>query len=327
MEIEPKLAEDSAVISSETPGATPSTVEEIAEARPVRDRRRDALLAVGSGVAYMALFFITPRIPFGQSAVVAATLLSLGLTLLFTVASARALDRRPALALASLASGALALPYVLIPILATRFPDWGGWPAVGGAFIRYSRAMAHLPGLHGLMLILLAVCLGVCLSRLLREMKILLPIALVLACVDLYVVFGGGLVTQANTGKAPVAQAAMKALTVQLPTQHPVKGAAPIQLSVGFADFLFIALFFACLSRFGIPSAQTFGVLCAVLVCYLTVVYVKGIDLPALVPIAAVVVGMNLRQFRYERSEAFALLYAGLIVAAVLDGLLFLSHR
>jgi hypothetical protein len=56
-------------------------------------------------------------------------------------------------------------------------------------------------------------------------------------------------------------------------------------------------------------------------------VALTGISLPALVPIAVVVIGMNIRRFRYERSEAFALLYAGLIVAAVLAGRLILAKR
>jgi hypothetical protein len=286
--------------------------------------RRDIGLAVGAGVAYLALFVITLRIPFGQTSVLVATLISLGLVLLFTVSAARALRRPLALVLWTLLTGAISLPYVLIPVLIARFPTWTGWQNVFNVFRRYAQTMAHVPGLHGLMLILFAVCLGVWLSRLMREMKILLPIAVVLACMDLYVVFGGGLVTQAHTGKAPVAQAAMRSLTGP---SNPKTGAAPMQLSVGFADFLFIALFFACLARFRVPSGRTFLVLCVTLVFYLTLVYVFRVDLPALVPIAVVVVGMNLRQFRYERSEAFALLYAGLIVAAILGGMLFLSHR
>jgi hypothetical protein len=292
----------------------------------IRPKKGDVRLAFGSGIAYLALYFISQRIPFGQVAILIATLLSLGLVLLFTVASARALRNRRDLALTSLVSAALSLPSVLIRILFARFPAWTGWRTVGPGLVQYERILAHIPGLHGLMLILFATCLGVWLSQLLREMKILLPIALVLACVDLYVVFGGGLVAQAHTGKAPAAQAAMKSLTVPL-TSHPKSGAAPIQLAVGFADFLFIALFFACFARFGVPSGRTFKALCALLLVYMGIVYVTGLDLPALVPIAIVVVGMNLRQFRYERSEAFALLYAGLIVAAIMGGFLFMSHH
>ena len=100
-----------------------------------------------------------------------------------------------------------------------------------------------------------------------------------------------------------------------------------MQLAVGFADFLFIALFFACFQRFGIPSRRTFQVLGGVLAFYMLLVALTGLPLPALVPIAVVIIGMNLRQFRYERSEGFALLYAGLIVAAVAGGFYFFSHH
>src|SRR5579871_3693904 len=104
---------------------------------PPPARRQDAALAVGSGAAYLALFFITLRLPFGQNTVVVATLLSLLLVLLFTVTAARALRSRRALALASLISGAISMPYVAIPILFARFPTWGGWPAIGAGFMRY----------------------------------------------------------------------------------------------------------------------------------------------------------------------------------------------
>jgi hypothetical protein len=323
---------ESQPISNDTSSA-PESVEQGNMLHPMEpihapstsDRRRDARLAIGAGLAYLALFLVTQRIPFGQTAVVAATLVSLALVLLFTVTAARALNSRRALAIWATLSGILSLPYVLVPIFAIRFPTWSGWPTVGRAFLQYKYVMAHIPGLHGLMLILFAICLGVWVSHLLREMKILLPIAIVLAVMDLYVVFGGGAVTQANTGKAPMAQAAMQSLTVPL-ASHP-KGAAPMELSVGFADFLFIALFFACFARFGVPSRRTFLTLAAVLTGYLAVVYIIKVDLPALVPIAIVVVGMNLRQFRYERSEAFALLYAGLIVAVMLGGLFYFSHH
>ena len=137
-----------------------------------------------------------------------------------------------------------------------------------------------------------------------------------LALVDFYVVFGGGLVTQAQQG-SPMAQAAMKSLTVGLPTvQKNAANALPMPV-VGFADYLFIALFFACFAKFGIPARRTFFVLAGVLSLYMLYVLATGTPLPALVPIAAVIISMNLRRFRYERAEAFALFYAALIILAV----------
>jgi hypothetical protein len=183
------------------------------------------------------------------------------------------------------------------------------------------------PGLRGLLLITFAVSIGAVLSRLIREIKLLLPVAIVLALVDLYVVFGGGLVTQANSGKAPVAQAAMQALTVGLTPRLPPNVHAPPPLAVGFADYLFIALFFACFTRFQMPARRTFVVLCSILCLYMAAVIVLRLDLPALVPIAVAVVGCNLSAFRYRREEAFAMLYAGIIVCLLLGTLVFMARR
>ena len=91
-----------------------------------------------------------------------------------------------------------------------------------------------------------------------------------------------------------------------------------MDLVIGFADFLFIGLFFACFTQFKIASQKTMWVLIGFLTAYMIVVAVTATPLPALVPIAAVILGMNLKHFKYERSEAFALLYAGLIVVSVL---------
>ncbi len=288
--------------------------------------RRDARIALGIAGLYLLFWQVSLRIPSGHIAIVmTTTLLSLLLVLAFTASVARALVPPRTLAANLLVVVPLALPSVLIPILGARFPLWAGWKAIGPFYVTYTGLFRAVPGLHGLLLIWLAAAIGVWLSRLVRELKILLPIAVVLAVVDLYVVFGGGLVTQAQAG-GHAAQQAMAALTVSLPTTHPRGGAAPMQLAVGFADFLFIALFFACFARFGIPARRTFGVLCGVLAGYMLLVGSLSLALPALVPIALVVIGMNLPHFRYTRSEAFALLYAGLIVAVVAGGFYFFGR-
>lgn len=291
---------------------------------------QEARYALGAGVGYLLLFQLTRRLPFNEKIILLATLISLGLVLVFTVRVARSLLSNRTLAWNVVLSAACSLPLILLPIAATLLPGLMPlWIAVSKGLRLYTGFLRLLPGLHGLLLIWFAACMGTLLSRLVRETKMLLPMAVALACVDLYVVFGGGLVTQAQDTHHPnaLAQTAMHALTISLPTTHPKAGSAPLQLSVGFADFLFIALFFACFVRFGIPARRTFQVLCATLAAYMLIVYFTNIALPALVPIAIVVIGMNLSQFHYQRSEAFALLYAGLIVGAVMGGLFFYSHR
>ncbi len=266
----------------------------------------DIRYAVISGVSYLLLYRIAMYLPNTNLNVIATTLLSLVLILTFTVTLARSLKTWRSVALLQISSLTL---WVLMKVRTFAF-------------------IPHLlPGVDGLVMVGLAVSVGLIVSSLMKEMKILLPAAVMLAMVDLYVVFGGGLVTQAVSGHSPKAQAAMKALTVNLPTTQVKAGAEPYQLAVGFADFLFIAVFFACFRRFGIPSRKTFVVLVTVLVLYMFAVAFTGTPLPALVPIAVVVISLNFRHFKYDRSEKFALLYAGLIVGVLFAYLLHASRR
>jgi hypothetical protein len=289
-----------------------------------RSAFKDGRQALGAAVAYLLFWLIVPRIKSSDIGIVlTTTLLSLLLVLYFTVRTARALRSPTVAALNLLLAIVVGAPVALVPLLHRASPLWPGWQTLHPAWLAYLTPFRRVPGLRELVLMWLATCLGVWISRLVREFKLLLPMAVALAAVDLYVVFGGGLVTQANSGTAPVARAARDALSLSLPKT----GAAPLTLTIGFADFLFIALFFACFARFGIPSRRTFAVLYGVLAAYMLIVFQGGIDLPALVPIAVVVIGMNFRRFHYERSEAFALLYAGLILLAAAFGFYFFSHR
>jgi hypothetical protein len=290
---------------------------------------RDGRLALGVAAGYLLFFQIAQQLPFHHISVVAfTTLLSLCITLLLTVCIARAI-RSSGLLLGNLAlSLVLAAPSVLIPLLLLQYQDWPGWPALlSSKPHQWYVGLLQIPGLRGLFLVWFAASLGVTLARLVREFKILLPMAVALALVDLYVVFGGGLVAQAQSGQAPAASVAMQRLTVNLPRPQQPRGAAPMNLSVGFADYLFVALFFACFARFGIPSRWSFIVLCGVLVAYMLVVAFRQVDLPALIPIAAVVIGMNLRRFRYTRDEAIALAVVGTLLVGVLSSLWYFSRR
>lgn len=289
---------------------------------------REGLLALATGVGYLLFWPLVRAISSGSMAVVAiTTLLSLLLVLLFTVRLARAIRSPRAIAFNLAGSVLLVLPSILIPLLVGVAPSWSGWAGLFPYWQKYSTLFRAVNGLHTLALIWMAASLGVAVSRLVREFKLLLPMGAALAMVDMYAVFGGGLVATAVSGKSRLAQTAMNALTVQLPTTHPKSGAAPFPLLIGFADFLFIALFFACFVRFGIPARRTFQVLFVTLFLYMAVVFLGDLSLPALVPIAVVVIGMNWRRFRYERSEAFALLYAGLLLSAALAYLIFRSRH
>ncbi|MCS6777314.1 MAG: hypothetical protein RMJ43_16405 [Chloroherpetonaceae bacterium] len=290
-----------------------------------REQRRDILVALSAATAYFVLHLVTPHIPASTlNAIGLTTFLSLVLILLFTATAARAMRALPLVLIQLSVAAILTVPQAVQSV----FPDASLLSFMRHpALLRFYGALMAVPGLYGLLLVWLAVCFGALLSRLFREFKMLLPVGVTLALVDLYVVFGGGLVRQAESGKSEVAAMAMSALTVQLPAQRPTGGAAPMLLAVGFADFLFIAMFFACFVRFGIPSRNVLIALIFTLVLYMTLVVITGLSLPALIPIAVVCLGMNLRYFRYKRAEAFALLYAGLLVAAILTAMTLWAHN
>ena len=279
---------------------------------------RDMRFAAITAATYLLFLEIVARVPGGHiGMILATTLVSLLYTLVFTVYVARALRTLVSVVLVGMASFVLIAPSVIIPLLIRLHPEWSFWVRVGPYFLHYRAALHAVPGVDGLLMVSCAVSIGVLISRIVREFKMLVPIAVVLATVDMYVVFGGGLVTQAENGN-DVAAKLMNSLTVKLPTIHPATGALPMQLELGFADYLFIGLFFACFVKFGAPSRQTFQVLCCTLAGVMLFVGLQSVEMPALVPIAAVVLGMNIRAFKFARDELFAMMYAGIIVAAII---------
>jgi hypothetical protein len=313
---------DAISIPEETVVPAPAQEPSVADALP---SNRDTQLALGSALAYFLLYQITPRIGLTHINIVGATtFLSLVIVLLFTVSAARAIRSWRGILINATISSALSLPPILQALFGPQFLE----PLFTSPPMELYKQLMNISGVLALVLVWFAVSLGVLLSRLVREFKILLPIGIVLALMDIYVVFGGGLVTKVRQGDAPpVVNKVFDILTVKLPTAPPSGGAQPMNLAVGFADFLFISMFFACFLRFGIPSRRTFLILSTVLVLYMLAVVVTGLALPALIPIAVICIGMNLRHFRYERSEAFALLYAGILVGGILTALFFFSKR
>jgi len=255
--------------------------------------------------AYLAVWQVAPRLRTESvGAFLFATLLSLALIIWFVAAFARTVHSPRALWLNLLASGALVVPL--------RVALVAGNPAARWLF-------ESVPGLLDVVFVWFAGSLGALLSRLLKGVNLIPPVAAVLALVDIWTVLLGGPVKQIMESENPTARAVTQAMTVQLPSPK-AKGAAPIPAPaiVGFADFLFVAFFVAALTRFvGRPSAYrvTLGALVGTLCAYMLLVFFTGWNLPALIPMAIVMIGVHWRQFHYDRSELFALLYAGLFIA------------
>lgn len=289
-------------------------------------RPADWVWACLAGLAYIALQLAVARLRLASPLLYAGiSIVSLLVSLAFAVSLARSLRGTRSLVTALILTAVIVLPFMLLQVVPLVTPVQV--VAASRVFRCYVAVFRAVPGLLGLLTIALAVEVGVLVSRLVREVKILLPIAVVLALVDLYVVFGGGMVAQANSGRSPAAQQAMQVLTVNLLPRPAAAPHAMQPVAAGFADYLFIALFFAAFARFGVPVRRTFLVLCGTLAVYMAAVIALRLDLPALLPIAAVVIGCHLDAFRYRRDEAFAMLYAGLLVAAILGAMTYFGRK
>ncbi len=275
---------------------------------PPAERSRAARVSITLAIAYLAFWQITPRIPVN----------SLGVVLLTTLMSLALAVWLPAqLARSSYAPSRLVIHLVVAALLIVPLM----FAARGvGPHLPWSAVVA-VPGLSGVLVIWLAATGGSLLALIVRSINMLPPIAAVLALVDIWTVFLGGPVQKIMESNSPIAQTVTRAMTVPLPAPKPVSGsAAPYNVAVGFADFLFIAFFVSSVTRF-VPDRRTYRrlvvVLVALLCAYMLVVFKWGIAMPALVPMAVVMLALHWRHFRYERSEVFALLYAALVIGAI----------
>lgn len=275
--------------------------------QPKSPDRSGPLGAVWPIAAYLVYWQIAPRIRDDRiGTVLISTLISLALVVMLTGALGRTVRSLRGALILTLCAAAAVVPLRAMAAFGFMVPPW--------------RWIMVIPGLAELGFIGLGAGCGILLSRVLRDVNMVPPVAAVLALVDLWTVTMGGPVHQIMTSESPGAQKVAEAMTVKLPA--PTSGAAPIAV-VGFADFLFIAFFTAAMCRFAGDREgyrRTVWPLTIVLSLYMLVVLITGMRLPALVPMAVVVVAAHWRRFHYARSEAFALLYAGLVIAAIIFG-------
>lgn len=271
--------------------------------------------AAATGLLYLVLWQVAPGIRWESHVpTVVSTLAAVTLALLFGAYLARsALSPRSALWL----TGAAAL--CAVPLrLGTAF----------GAMPQPWRLMAAAPGLPDLCVVALAAGLGVQLSRLLRAPNLILPVAVVLAMTDIWTVMLNGPVQRIMQSQTETAQRITTAMMVGLPPKELQTGAAPMA-GAGFADFLFVAFFVAAVTRFAPADAlfrATVKWVVGVLALYMLIVMFSGLALPAMAPIAVTVIILHRRLFTYTRAEVFAMIYALLLLAAVIGGMWMLSR-
>jgi hypothetical protein len=155
-----------------------------------------------------------------------------------------------------------------------------------------------------------AVGLGILLANAIRERNILLPAAVFAAFADYFMVHYGTVHVALKGGAK--GQRLINAMSAHVPRLH---GHLPV-LTVGMADFVFLAFFFACVFRFELNFKATFAALFVLLT--LSLFFVASIGpIPALAPMALGFVLVNFRRFKLSRAELQAMGTAAAIVLVV----------
>ena len=146
------------------------------------------------------------------------------------------------------------------------------------------------------------VGLGALLATLIKDKNIVVPIAIFLAFLDMFLVFSPLGVTNRLIRRMPDV---LPAIAVQVPhashaasTHHITPGSL-----AGPADFLFLAMFLIALFRFNMRAKTTVLVVIPTLIIYMFLVTLLKSALPALVPIGLVVLIINWKEFKLTKDE------------------------
>jgi hypothetical protein len=193
-----------------------------------------------------------------------------------------------------------------------------GYPAAGA---RLAELFSVLPGqelLGNAALIAWAAFVGKLVSRVLREGKLFLPVAIVAAVADIITVYRGP-VRQITENAVEVAQA----FSASSPVLPPEGVPAPILAAVGIGDFLFLALFLAAALRHSMAAVKTVWAVFAVMLIAPVAFYIwpQSYGIPGLPFLAAAVIWANWRHLRFTREEIRALVFAGALVTVAALGL------
>jgi hypothetical protein len=163
-------------------------------------------------------------------------------------------------------------------------------------------------------LILWAVLIGRLVSRIIKEGKLLLPVAIVASLVDIFTVFWGFVGKVVD--KAPAVGQAFSAQAPAVAVAEKVN--APVLTYIGMGDFLFIAMFLSVALRHAMPAGRAMW---AAFVSMLAAAAVLALwnppGIPGLPFISAAVLLVTRRHFVFTREEKRALVVAGVVVAAV----------
>jgi len=288
--------------------------------------KRPILFALLSIAAYLALWILVPKARFlatGKWQMVGILIATI-LFIAIQVAMVRwltAIQLRPAYVVLGLVLFvglfALVVYVAASPFVAKLPPKFNNIPVL----TKYLTIFAMRGGVWTLaasfLVILASVSLGYLLSFLLKEKNILLPVSVFAAYTDFWTVLWGP--TSSVVQQAPeVVQAVSAAI--------PAPGAGSIQpiSFIGPGDFIFMAMFFAALTRLKMEPSKTYWLLFPLLSLGMLAVLMNvfPVGLPALVLVSFAVVIVNRRHFKLQRQE----IISTVIVAVVLLASAFIAY-
>lgn len=162
--------------------------------------------------------------------------------------------------------------------------------------------------------------LGALIGTSIRDPNMVVPLAVFLAGLDMFLVFSPVAPTNRLVKQNP---AFFKSLAVEVPaakvfTEGPATVGVSPQAYVGPADLLFMAVFFVLIAKHQMKLRETFLWLAPVMVAYLLLVLspLKLSMLPALVPIGITVLLVNWKSFKFSSQEKA--MVAGVTVVSLL---------
>lgn len=248
------------------------------------------------------------------------------------------------------ASIVISVIFVATPILAIYVAAGHRWTwklalgfLLGGALAHYGSYQFGTAGtmdvIAGLVkqtgLICWCLGLGALLSTLIRDKNLIVPIAIFLALLDMFLVLTPiGLTQKMLTEHKKESQKVL--YDVPAPKAQPAKkGEAPRRPAslayVGPADFLFLGMFFVAIYRYRMRTKETIRAVIPVLAAYLLIVLlfggvqIMGVSLgalPALLPIGATIFIVNRKEFTMTKDEkASTLVIAALGLAMLIYGM------
>jgi len=201
---------------------------------------------------------------------------------------------------------------------------WMGHPVAGK---HLAETLSVMPGqllLGNTALIVWASFLGRLVSRIIREGKLILPVAVVACIADIITVFWGIVAHVSKTSPEVV-----ETFSAVAPVVPPPNVSAPILSAVGIGDFLFYALFLAVALRYAMrPTATMWATFAVMLVAPIAFyLYPSATGMPGLPLIGAAALWANWRFLRFTAEEKQALSLAGMLVLLAAFVLWMALHR